>query len=228
MPFAKSSSYPRPRSQIEPARRVHQRTDVGGDLAPVIPLLREGVSTRPAATTMSARIAKAGATLVDFGENALPNLLLAIVTWVVRETLDGCAAYAEALYGVPFSEFAEPVPADIAQHPAPHRLRLVTIHARDDFENRGRPFMPARVEAEALAWPGSLPVTLPAKRRGMLSRWRTAISIFIVASGSRIRLARERRQALAELRAMDERSLRDIGLTAGDIEYIVWRDVGRE
>ena len=232
MPFAKTSSYPRSRSQIEPARHINRRPDVDADLAPVIPLLRNGAPTRPATLTISARIAKAGATLSNFAENVLPNLLLAIVSWVVRETLDGCAAYAEALYGVPFSELAEPVPADVPQLATPHRLRLVTIHARDDFESRlesrGLPIMPARVEAKALAWPGSLPANLPVKKRSLFSRWRTAISIFIVASGARIRLARERRQALAELRAMDDRSLRDIGLTAGEIEYIVWRDVGRE
>jgi uncharacterized protein YjiS (DUF1127 family) len=221
MPFAKSSSYPRSRSQIEPARRFNRRPD--GDLAPVIPLLREGAPTRRATMTMSARIAKAGGTLSDFAENVLPNLLLAAVDWVVRETLDGCAAYAEALYGVPFSDLAEPVPAEVAQRPAPNRLRLVAIHARDDFESRGQAVMPVQIDVGALAWPGSL----PGKKRGILSRWRTAISIFIVAPGARIRLAREKRQALAELCAMDDRSLRDIGLTAGDIEYIVWRDVGR-
>jgi uncharacterized protein YjiS (DUF1127 family) len=224
MPFAKSSSYPRSRSQIEPARRINQRPDVDSNLAPVVPLLREGVPTAPAATTMSARIVKAGGTLSDFAENALPNLLLAAVTWVVRETLDGCASYAEALYGVPFSDLAEPVPVEVPQRPAPNRLRLVAIHARDDFESRGQAVIPAQVDVEALALPGCL----PGKKRGILSRWRTAISIFIVASGARIRLARERRQALAELRAMDDRSLRDIGLTAGDIEYIAWRDMGRE
>ena len=35
-------------------------------------------------------------------------------------------------------------------------------------------------------------------------------------------------QAIAELRALDDRSLRDIGLAASDIECIAWRDLRRE
>src|SRR5215471_10261847 len=63
MPFAKSLSHHRSRSQIEPARRIYQRPDVNGDRAPVIPLWRDGAPTRRPAKTMSARIAKAGATV---------------------------------------------------------------------------------------------------------------------------------------------------------------------
>jgi uncharacterized protein YjiS (DUF1127 family) len=222
MPFAKSLSHHRTRSQIEPARRINQRSDVDSDRALVIPLSR--APTRPAAITMRAKMVKAVATLADFAGNAFPNLLVAIVTWVVKETLDGCAAYAEALYGVPFSsEVAEPAPAEIPPRQAPRHLSLVAIHARDDFASRLNPasaVIPVSVGDEALTRPG--------RKRGVLSRWRTALGIFIVAFGCRIRLARERRQAIAELRALDDRALRDIGLSASDIEYIARNGARRE
>jgi len=62
---------------------------------------------------------------------------------------------------------------------------------------------------------------------GLWLRW-VALGIFIAACALRIRRARARRQAIAELRGLDDRTLRDIGLSASDIEYIVWRDMGRE
>jgi uncharacterized protein YjiS (DUF1127 family) len=222
MPFAKSLSHHRSRSQIEPARRITRRPDVNGDRALVIPLLR--TPTRPAAMTMSARTGKAVAMLSDFAVNAFPNLLLAIICWTIKETLDGCAAYAEALYGVPFSsEVAEPVPAEIPPRQVPGHLSLVEIHARNDFGSRVQPasfVIPVQLDGETFARPG--------KKRGMFSRWRTALGIFIVAFGRRLRLARERRQAIAELRALDDRSLRDIGLSASDIAYIARDGARRE
>jgi uncharacterized protein YjiS (DUF1127 family) len=132
---------------------------------------------------------------------------------------------------VPFSELGEPAPAEIASHEVPTQLSLVVFQARNDSGGRQRPasaVAAAHIDGEVLRWHEDWHETLPGKKRGMLSRWRTAISIFIVASGSRIRLARERRQAIAELRGFDDRSLRDIGISAAEIEYIVWRDTGRE
>jgi len=222
MSFAKSLSHHRSRSQIEPARHIIQRPDVNGDRALVIPLSR--APARPATMTMSARIGKAAAMLSDFAANAFPNLLVAVVTWVIKETLDGCAAYAEAMYGVPFSsELAEPGHAEIPPRQAPKHLSLVAIDPRDDFGSRAHPaafVIPELPGVEALARPG--------KRRGMLSRWRTSLGIFIVAFGCRVRLALERRQAIAELRALDDRALRDIGLSASDVEYFARNGRRRE
>jgi uncharacterized protein YjiS (DUF1127 family) len=221
MPFAKSS--PRHRSQIEPARQINRRPvpdlNVNCDRAFVIPLSRGRAPARPAAATMSALMVAAATSLSEFAANTLPNLLVAVFSWIIAETLAGCAAYAQAMYPIP--EAAEPVPAEIPSRKASNHLSMVSIHARDDFGNREQPaFMPSRAAPGALAWPG--------KKRGTLSRWLAAFGIVVATCRSGIGRAHERRQAIAELRALDDRSLRDIGVVRYDIEYVVRHGARRE
>ncbi len=66
--------------------------------------------------------------------------------------------------------------------------------------------------------------------RGRVARphWNVSLGASIATCWSRIRKAQERRQAIAELRALDDRALRDIGLSYGDIEYVVRRGARRE
>jgi uncharacterized protein YjiS (DUF1127 family) len=222
MPSVKSTLHLRSRSQIEPARRIS--LNINRDRALVIQLSRESAPARPAGAMMSAVMVKAIATFSQFAGHTFPNLLLATTSWIIAEMFAGCAAYAEAMYGIPLApELAEPAPAEIPPRRAPNRLSLVSIHARDDFANPERPAyaaLPAPATARALARPG--------ERRGKLSRWRSALRGLIDACHSTIRRAQARRQMIAELRELDDRSLRDIGVSRCDIEHVArygtWRE----
>lgn len=206
MPFAKSSPYLRSRSQIEPARRTSQRgvqdPNSNGERALVIPLSHE---YRPPVARASAT-AKAVAALSHFAEHTFPDLLMAIVSWIIRETLAGCTAYAEALYPIPPE--LEPAPDETSPRRTANHLNLVSVHAREDLAERD---LPIRADGETLVQPA---------QQSAPSFWRAAFGPLVATCASRIRRARARRRAIAELCALDDRSLHDIGLSASDIEYI--------
>jgi uncharacterized protein YjiS (DUF1127 family) len=228
MPFAKSSPYHRSRSQIEPARRTSQRAvqdlNSSGERALVIPLSHGRTPSRPAAMTMSAMTVKAVTRISHFAEHTLPNLMVAVFSWIITETLAGCTAYAESLYPIPpAKEAVEAAPDETPRRRAADRLSLVSIHARLGVVNSEQPTL-----APTLDQTDSDSIAQPERQPGALWRRCSALGIFIAACALRIRRAHARRQAIAELRGLDERSLRDIGLSASDIEYIVWRDTGRE
>lgn len=226
MPFAKSSSYPRSRSQIEPARRTHRHAvrdlNSDGERAIVIPLT--SAIARPAAMTMSAMTVAAVKGISHFAEHTLPNLMVSVLSWIITETLAGCTAYAEALYPIPPAPKAlEPAPDETRWRRTQERLSLAAIHARLDIVTCEQPTL-----APALDPTGGGAFVRPAPRPGALWRHCSSLGAFIAACASRIRRAHARQQAIAELRALDDRSLRDIGLSACDIEYIAWHDMRRE
>jgi uncharacterized protein YjiS (DUF1127 family) len=176
---------------------------------------------------MSAAMVTAATTLSGFAATTLPNLLLAAFSWIIAETLAGCVAYAQAMYPIPIPvapEVAEPVPTGIPPRKSlskPSNLSLVAIHARDDFTNRAQPAaVPSRHGAGALVLVG--------RKQSTLSRWRAVLGILLTACYSGSRRTYQRRQAMAELRALDDRSLRDIGLFRYDIEYVVHHGARRE
>jgi uncharacterized protein YjiS (DUF1127 family) len=228
MPFAKSSPYHRSRSQIEPARQTSQRAvqepNSNGERALVIPLSHGRKPSRPAAMTMSAMTVKAVTRISHFAEHTLPNLLVAVFSWIITETLAGCTAYAESLYPVPPApEAVEAAPDETPRRRAADRLSLVSIHERLGVVNGEQPtLVPTLDQTDADTF------VQPERQRSAIWRRCSALGIFIAACVLRIRRARARRQAIAELRGLDDRSLRDIGLSASDIECIVWRDTGRE
>jgi uncharacterized protein YjiS (DUF1127 family) len=228
MPFAKSSPYHRSRSQIEPARQTSQRAVQGpnsnGERALVIPLSHGRKPSRPAAMTMPAMTVKAVRRISHFAEHTLPNLMVAVFSWIITETLAGCTAYAESLYPIPPApEAVEAAPDETPRRRAADRLSLVSIHARLGVVNCEQPTL-----APTLDQTDADTFARPERQPGALWRRCSALGIFIAACALRIRRARARRQAIAELRGLDDRTLRDIGLSASDIEYIVWRDMGRE
>jgi len=231
MPFAKSSPYHRPRSQIEPARRTSQHavqdTNSSSGRALVIPLSHRRAPARPAAMTVSAMATKALNGVSHFAEHTLPNFLVAVFSWIITETLAGCTAYAESLYPIPPApEAVEAAPDETPRRRTADRLSLVSIHARLGVVSSEQPTLAPvldQTDSDSIAQPER-----QQRQPGALWRRCSALGIFIAACALRIRRARARRQAIAELRGLDERSLRDIGLSASDIEYIVWRNTGRE
>ena len=72
---------------------------------------------------------------------------------------------------------------------------------------------------------------LPVEWRGEVAprNGRTiSLKVMVAACWSRIRRAQARRRAIEELRDMDDRALRDIGISRWDIAYIVRYGVRRE
>lgn len=227
MPFAKSSPYHRSRSQIEPARRTSQHAvqdaNSNGERARVIPLAQRRAQPRPTAT-MPAMAMKALNGVSHFAEHTLPDFLVAVFSWIITETLAGCTAYAESLYPIPPAPgTVEAAPDETPRRRTADRLCLVSIRARLGVESCDRATLAPMLDPTDV---GSF--AQPERRPGALWLYRSSIGIFIAACALRVRRARARRQAIAELHALDDRSLRDIGLSASDIECIVWRDMGRE
>jgi uncharacterized protein YjiS (DUF1127 family) len=174
--------------------------------------------------TMSAMTVKAVTRISHFAEHTLPNLMVAVFSWIITETLAGCTAYAESLYPIPPApEAVEPAPNETPRRRAADRLSLVSIHARLGVVTSERPTL-----APTLDQTDAGTSVQPERQPGALWRRCSSLGIFIAACALRIRRARARRRTIAELRSLDERSLRDIGLSASDIEYIVWRNTGRE
>ena len=227
MPLAKSSPYHRSRSQIEPARRTSQHAvqdpNSNGERALVIPLSHRRAPARRA-KTVSAMATKAFNGVSHFAEHTLPNFLVAVFSWIITETLAGCTAYAESLYPIPPGpEAVEAAPDETPRRRAADRLGLVSIHARLGVVNCEQPTL-----APALDQTDADTFVQPERQPGAIWRRCSSLGNFIAACALRIRRARARRQAIAELRGLDDRTLRDIGLSASDIEYIVWHDMGRE
>jgi len=149
MPFAKSSPYHRSRSQIEPARRTNQRPvqdpNSNGERALVIPLSHGRKPSRPAAMTMSAMTVKAVTRISHFAEHTLPDLMVAVFSWIITETLAGCTAYAESLYPIPAApEAVEAAPDETPRRRAADHLSLVSIHAGLGVVNCEQPTLAPR------------------------------------------------------------------------------------
>jgi uncharacterized protein YjiS (DUF1127 family) len=122
-----------------------------------------------AASTTSQVMLEASVGLAQSAGGGFPQIVLAILSFLVAEALAGFAAYAIAMYP--------------------------TAQGMDEAE----PLVPARSQLR-------LPVPL----------------------ASRMREAHARRQAVAELHNFDDRSLRDIGISRGEIEVIASRGGRRE
>jgi uncharacterized protein YjiS (DUF1127 family) len=208
------------RSAREIARRpVH---DLHGR-AIVIPYAREGAPGRENEANAWTRSIKAVSAFSHFATEAVPNLVLAIVSLMITEAMAGCAAYAEAMYGIPLAA-GESQPEEMPARPG---VSLTLVHTKDDFARHAPQAksgslagLPARTAAPI--------VVQPDERRSGRRPWYVSVGAFIKACRSRFRKAREQRRMIAELRGLDERSRRDIGLSEADIEYMAWRGDWRE
>jgi uncharacterized protein YjiS (DUF1127 family) len=165
-----------------------------------LPLAISAPRKRPSAFRKG--MARAGARVSYLAGHAFPNLLLVAGSWVVAEVLAGCATYAEAMYCIP-PEMTDggcaPPEALPKNAPAGRRPDLFVILGGDGRSGE-QSKEPERPSANAAGW--HVAIAAPTVR--LMAKWQRAQS---------------RRRALAELRALDDRSLRDIGLTRADIEY---------
>jgi uncharacterized protein YjiS (DUF1127 family) len=184
----------------------------------VISLSRHDARGRSARPPWSSFKVKAATTLSYFAGHALPALLLAIFSWAVAEFLAGCAAYAEAFYPPPAPQGSMPAEAPRGARPDLGAMTMQATSRPGEYGYRARPS--ARVAA------------LPAERRGNSpdphADWRIALTRLATACWSSLRRAGERRRAIAELQSLDDRSLRDIGISRPDIEYVIRYGTRRE
>ena len=212
MHYSKPLSARRPRPVRQITRRPVGDLHTSHDGALVIPY-----APRRLTPAVPSPHVKAIAAFSHFVIEGVPNFLLAVVSLIFAEAMAGCAAYAEAMYGIPL-EAAEPVPAEMPPRPG---VSLTLIHAGGDA---GRREVRTRASAPAASSVGAE----PGARRALRLPWHVRLLALVSACRRQIRQAREQRQAIAELHGLDDRSLRDLGLSRCDIEYIVWHGARRE
>jgi uncharacterized protein YjiS (DUF1127 family) len=180
-------------------------------------VLREGDSAMFGAGKMPAERSKTVGVLGACRELRLYRALDAAVSWIFKQAFEGCAAYAAAMYGIPVGELRDcHDPLDDPQTAREHTDRSVSLASGEISANADGNILYlaesciARREAEFSAAPQPV-----------------SIGSIVAKIRSRIRQRRERRQA-AELQCFDDRSLRDIGISRCDIEYLMRHGDRRE
>jgi uncharacterized protein YjiS (DUF1127 family) len=168
-------------------------------------------SWRAISVAASALMTRAAAGLAVCAELAFPNVLIAVMSWTFAQALAGCAAYAEAMY---------PGLADAQSgHGNPGQVRSEMPSVAAGESGRAGPISLPRQTA-----PGTLAVKAECTARSDGTRFSNASVTSVVGRfRSRMRRAREQRLAIAELRALDDRSLRDIGISRSEITYFTRR-----
>jgi uncharacterized protein YjiS (DUF1127 family) len=186
---------------------------------------------RPTVAAAARLMAKAAAGFAASAAIAVPNFLLAVVSWTFAQTLAGCAAYGEAMYpglvgvGEPVDQ-RDPVRGTQSEHGNPNQLQSQTSGlseispiANDGIRGR-RPFVASRqTQSSATALVKTEYIERSEKTRAAAAGWSTSIASFLANLRSRIRRGRDSRLAIAELRAFDDRGLRDTGISRCDIEH---------
>jgi uncharacterized protein YjiS (DUF1127 family) len=180
-------------------------------------VLREGDSAMFGAGKMPAERSKTVGVLGACRELRLYRALDAAVSWIFKQAFEGCAAYAAAMYGIPVGELRDcHDPVDDLQTAREHTDRSVSPASGE---------ISANVDSNILY----LAESSSARREAEFSAAPQPVSIgsIVAKIRSRIRQRRERRLA-AELHCFDDRSLRDIGLSRCDVEYLMRHGDRRE
>jgi uncharacterized protein YjiS (DUF1127 family) len=137
------------------------------------------------------------------GEIVFSGFLLAFMSWTMAEVLAGCAAYAQAMYPC----FVEDEPVGQGDRGNPSGAKPVLRS-------------PSRQIEFTLVVPVAVEYVVRSEAPGAASPgWSASITSLAGKLWSRARAVRERRLAMAELRSLDDRALRDIGISRCDIEY---------
>jgi len=210
MPAAKYLSYARSRSRTERPRRVD-----GLSFAHLSKHHDEAFRARPKqASSLPLAIAAALAapqsifrSAAQFAETVGETLFI-VAAWLLSEILNGCAAYALAMYGLP-ATINDEAPGDTTaskQSDRPGHPSQPTL----------QPISPDIRTSKTLSPPDSDRSEELASGR---SSWRTAIFAAAVLLLSKIRERSAWRRAIVELRRLDDRSLRDIGISRTDIGH---------
>jgi uncharacterized protein YjiS (DUF1127 family) len=190
-----------------------------------LPVSSEDDATRRSTVAAAARfIVKAAAGFAACAEVAVPNFLLTVVSWTFAQALAGCAAYGEAMYpgfvsvGEPVDQ-RDPARGTPSEHGNPNQLQSRTSGLR------GRaPFLVSRqTRSSAAALVKTEHIERSERTHAADAGWSPSIASFLASLRSRIRCGRDSRLTIAKLRALDDRRLRDIGISRSDIEHLAGR-----
>jgi hypothetical protein len=165
-----------------------------------------------------------------------PNFLLVVMSWMVAQAISGCAAYAEAMHsgsvypGEPM-DHRDPANGAPSRHENPERLGKsgpseMSAIAKGEIGECGPILQPdqtrsgvaAAVEAENILRSEATPAA---------SLDRNAPVTSLVA-GFRSRICRGRDQRLSIMEAFDDQTLRDVGISRCEIEYLARHGERRE
>jgi uncharacterized protein YjiS (DUF1127 family) len=171
----------------------------------------------PAVSVASRSIFGTAAQLAD----SAGGVLLTIASWMLTEALAGCVAYAMAMYGIPaaMSHGASGAPMPSAPPAPPGNSSRATLHvilAETEGDIRASEIALPPNAAQPCA--GARCPVRSEQTPGARSGWRIAIIAAAVLLLPRFRKGYVRHRAIAEL--LDDRSLRDVGISRADGEYI--------
>jgi uncharacterized protein YjiS (DUF1127 family) len=221
-----AASAPRVRSYHEIYRSPAQDQLKGDDIA--LSTWSEGDrSSRGISVTVSQLMAKAVRGLAACGEAAFPRFLFAVMSWMMAQALAGSIAYAEAMYPCFVDLGDSHDPAAQPENRDPNQLRnqtsaLSKIYPIARSEAAGNSQISRQTLSRAVALEAAYVVRSEMVRTASPG-WSSSIKSRFAEFRSRMRRERDRRLAIAELRALDDRMLRDIGIFRCDIEYFVRR-----
>jgi uncharacterized protein YjiS (DUF1127 family) len=227
MSFVKQLSDHRSRSPIQPLGPIDDRPTenllASRGRTVILSWPIEETPRRNIPAPLSRLLVSAVAGFSHCAGTVFPNFLSVILSWVIAEMLAGCAAYAEAMYPALLpAEAAEPqrVLAMHGRSNAIAHLSLVSSNTTDGIRRR-QPLSPRGPSSVA---------NQPAQASSLVLHvtWLTSLGLFVAACRAKVSLALEQRRAIAELRDLDERSLRDIGISYSDIGYVVRHGTKRE
>ena len=201
-----------------------------------LPVSSEDDATRRSTVAAAARfIVKAAAGFAACAEVAVPNFLLTVVSWTFAQALAGCAAYGEAMYpgfvsvGEPVDQ-RDPARGTPSERGNPNQLQSQTSGlneissvANDKLGGRRPSLASPQTQSSAADLVKTEHIEQSERTHAAVAGWSTSIASFLASLRSRIRCGRDSRLTIAKLRALDDRRLRDIGISRSDIEHLAGR-----
>jgi uncharacterized protein YjiS (DUF1127 family) len=219
-------------SRLAPFPRLHEidqstprRAGFRPDEAPRV-LSKVDSAPHPEMSSVATATSRLMFKVVSYSAESVPVLLFAVVSWLVAEAQAGFAAYAMAMHPTPAamddpSKPGDPKPSTPTSDARKPRLLIISTDMEHDSERHARrlPSEPARIQASACGPADDM--MQPTQTNSILASWHAAIGMPAVALLSKLRQVRARRQAIAELQSLDDRSLRDIGISRGAIQNVI-------